>query len=98
MIVASVMNELPDFSTEAPGSQLSAATVLVARVGCVRTSWKRPLVEWPSRCFLSVIRDTGRGVAMINSTARFVLGIGLTLIVAVAAIAICDDRYDDVDA
>jgi hypothetical protein len=35
---------------------------------------------------------------MIHATTRLVLGIGLTLIVAVAAIAVGDDRYDDVDA
>jgi hypothetical protein len=35
---------------------------------------------------------------MIHATSRLVLGIGLTLIVAVAAIVVGDDRYDDVDA
>jgi len=35
---------------------------------------------------------------MIQSTTRLILAIGLTLIVAVAAIAVGDDRYDDVDA
>ena len=35
---------------------------------------------------------------MIHSTTRLILGAGLTLIVAVAAIAVGDDRYDDVDA
>ena len=35
---------------------------------------------------------------MIHSTTRLILGFGLTLIVAAAAIAVGDDRYDDVDA
>jgi hypothetical protein len=34
---------------------------------------------------------------MTSSTTRSMLGIGVTLIVAVGAIAIGDDRYDDVD-
>jgi hypothetical protein len=38
-----------------------------------------------------------RGIAMTSSTTRSMLGIGVTLIVAVGAIAIGDDRYDDVD-
>jgi hypothetical protein len=35
---------------------------------------------------------------MMSATTRLVLGVGLTLIVAVAAIAVGDDRYEDVDA
>ena len=35
---------------------------------------------------------------MMHATARLILGIGVTLIVAVAAIVVGDDRYDDVDA
>jgi hypothetical protein len=35
---------------------------------------------------------------MTSSTTRLVLGIGLTLLVAVGAIAIGNDRYDDVNA
>jgi hypothetical protein len=34
---------------------------------------------------------------MTSSTTRWFLGIGVTLIVAVGAIAIGNDRYDDVD-
>jgi hypothetical protein len=34
---------------------------------------------------------------MTSSTTRSMLGIGVTLIVAVGAIAIGDDRYDDAD-
>jgi hypothetical protein len=34
---------------------------------------------------------------MTSSTTRSVLGIGLTLLVAVGAIAIGNDRYDDVE-
>jgi hypothetical protein len=34
---------------------------------------------------------------MIGSTTRLILGIGVTLIVAVGAIAIGNDRYDDVE-
>jgi len=34
---------------------------------------------------------------MMGSTTRVILGIGVTLIVAVGAIVIGNDRYDDVD-
>jgi hypothetical protein len=34
---------------------------------------------------------------MMSSTTGFILGIGVTLIVAVGAIALGNDRYDDVD-